>query len=185
MIERMVQNAVTRWFALYLQNEKKRAFFQYGLSALIYTLASTLGLLLIGAAFHAFTSAVIFIAVLYFNQTIGGGFHARSHLACSSVMSVALIGVVLLCKIDLPAFFLLSISLCSLVGMFFMPVVLHSRRDYLSGRLREFTQKVKLCIMFETSIFLIVFFMNMMRAAIAWSLVVSCISRLAALMMKD
>lgn len=56
-----------------------RSTYVYGLDIFLYTILSTVGLLLIGYVSHHFYESVLLIILFYTNQTYGGGFHASSH----------------------------------------------------------------------------------------------------------
>ena len=61
-------------------DEDAQAVCLYGIDIFLYTLISSIGLLLIGTLAHRFFEAAIWITLYYLNQTFGGGYHATSHL---------------------------------------------------------------------------------------------------------
>lgn len=65
--------------------------YAYGLDAILYTMISTLGLVLIGVVMRSTTEALVIIGMFYINQTLGGGFHASTHLRCFLTMAVGLL----------------------------------------------------------------------------------------------
>ena len=69
----------------YLDPEQREVA-AYGFDLLIYTLLSTLGLLLAGAVLGRGVQAALIVGLFYLNQTFGGGFHARTHLRCFATM---------------------------------------------------------------------------------------------------
>ena len=61
---------------------KDHEVYAYGLDAILYTMISTLGLVLIGVVMRSTTEALVIIGMFYINQTLCGGFHASTHLRC-------------------------------------------------------------------------------------------------------
>ena len=62
----------------------------YGCDAVVYTILSTAGLVLISTIFGMLLEGCICITIFYLNQSIGGGYHANTHLKCFLVMSLGL-----------------------------------------------------------------------------------------------
>lgn len=64
----------------------------YGFDAALYTFLSTAGLVLIGCVLGQGIETLIIISLFYVNQTLGGGFHASTHLNCFITMVLGLLG---------------------------------------------------------------------------------------------
>lgn len=64
--------------------------YEYGIDVLLYTVLSTTGLLFLRLLYGQFTESIVIIAILYLNQTLGGGFHASTHLNCFATMAIGL-----------------------------------------------------------------------------------------------
>lgn len=106
----------------------------YGFDAALYTFLSTVGLMLIGYVLGQGIETLILIALFYVNQTLGGGFHASTHLNCFITMALGLLGCL--------ATFLLPFNqwvycILGTVGLMFMikyPLVLHKNKEYLQAK---------------------------------------------------
>lgn len=62
--------------------EDERDIFLYGFDITIYTIWSTIVLLLIGLLLCQFSATVVIIVGFYTFQSVGGGYHAKTHLKC-------------------------------------------------------------------------------------------------------
>ncbi len=71
-------------------DEEEKEKIEYGLGALLYTVLSTVLLLLLGACSGSFFSTVIIIVIFYINQTVGGGYHAKTHIRCFITMVIGI-----------------------------------------------------------------------------------------------
>ena len=114
----MVLHSVGDWIKKKLQKyvpeeERMQSALSYGVDMALYTLFSTIGLLLIAAVLNSFITGMILIAVFYLNQTIGGGYHANSYLKCFLCMSVILLSGIAFGKLSLPNFILYILGLAS------------------------------------------------------------------------
>lgn len=118
--------------------------YAYGLDAILYTMISTLGLVLIGVVMRSTTEALVIIG-----QTLGGGFHASTHLRCFLTMAVGL----LCCLTILFIPFLLTASvIISLISVGFMlrfPLVLHINKAYLSNKRNLFSKHSQQALIFQ------------------------------------
>ena len=99
--------------------------YAYGLDAILYTMISTLGLVLIGVVMRSTTEALVIIGMFYINQTLGGGFHASTHLRCFLTMAVGLLCCLSTLFIPFPLPASLIIALMSMGFMLRFPLVLH------------------------------------------------------------
>ena len=63
-------------------SESEEEIYRYGIDVVVYTVLSTLGLLLIGLCWGRLSETALIVGIYYLNQTIGGGYHARSHIGC-------------------------------------------------------------------------------------------------------
>ena len=82
-----MMNKVSLWIKQklqsYVQNEKyAQSALSYGVDMALYTIISTVGLLVLSLLMNSFVSGTIIIATCYLNQTIGGGYHASTHMKC-------------------------------------------------------------------------------------------------------
>lgn len=123
----------------------------YGAETALYSLFSTLGLVAIGCFFHLCLESIIVISVYYLNQTVGGGFHASSHIKCFSLMSVGLC-----ISLSIYRFFSLSsnmyIIICSvsLLLLFSFPLILHPNKAYLAPKTPQLKHRSRLMVIMQT-----------------------------------
>lgn len=130
--------------------------YEYGLNILIYTVLSTLFLLLIGCLWGLTLECLIIIAIFYTCQTIGGGYHASTHLQCfitmSTGLSIILFGI---------RFHFYHIALCNYLTVFSAlvllakPVVLHKSKEYLAPSINKYEMLSRLVTISLASIYLI------------------------------
>ena len=92
-----------------------RSTYVYGLDIFLYTILSTVGLLLIGYVSHHFYESVLLIILFYTNQTYGGGFHASSHT-------------------KVPPFVSVLIAALSFLFLYIHPLVLHKNKSFLASK---------------------------------------------------
>lgn len=110
----------------------------YGINALTYTLISTLLLISFGACTNKLLSTTIIIAVFYVNQTIGGGYHASSHLRCFLTMFVGLFLVLFILnnkRINFMVYVIYVVTGATL--MILIPVVLNKTKNIWNTRLKK------------------------------------------------
>lgn len=91
MIHRFAECIVTYWENRGILKSKNREVYVYGVDLAIYTILSTLGLLLIGWIGGYPIESAILIALYYALQSTGGGFHASTHLRCFISMAAGMI----------------------------------------------------------------------------------------------
>ena len=152
----------------------------YGVNMAIYTIFSTMGLLGIGWLMRAPITTLVIVGVCYCNQTIGGGFHAKTHLKCFLTMTLFLVCGILLCTQDISEGVLCFIGLLSLFCLFFRPVVLHPRRSFLKDKLPVFAKRSRLFAALEGIILFSLFSFGINLRPFAIALLFSAISRIAA-----
>lgn len=139
----------------YLPEESNmKSALSYGVDMALYTMLSTAGLLLISLLMKSLLCGVIIIITCYFNQTIGGGYHARTHARCFISMSLFLIVGVAFCKLCVPKALLCAMGIVSTTVLFMQPVVLHPNRFFLKRKLPYFIKRSKYATLIE--LFLIV-----------------------------
>lgn len=110
----------------------------YGLDLAIYTILSTAGLIIEGVLFRRPCDSLIIIAVYFLNQTIGGGFHASSHLSCFLTMAVGLAFGLDICTIGWPMCFTIGVNALSILMLFSHPLVLHPNKQYLLRKTKSY-----------------------------------------------
>lgn len=134
----------------YLDPEQREVA-AYGFDLFLYTLVSTLGLLLAGALVGRGVQAALIVGLFYLNQTFGGGFHASTHLRCFAMMLVFLLLGVLTGPWHPAAD--AGIALASLLLLLARPLVLHPNKRYLEGRRQAFVRRSRLIALAEGLLF--------------------------------
>lgn len=181
-----ISDKITYKLAKYTHgDEYRQTALLYGINMAAYTIFSTLGLLGVGWLLKAPFASMIIIAVYYFNQTVGGGFHANTHKKCFLTMTLFLVAGVLLCKLNIPESVLCIVGLFSLCCLFFHPVILHPKRRYLKDKLLVFVKRSRILVVFECTVLLVFFFFGVDICPYAMALLFSATSRIAAYFSKD
>ena len=114
---------------------EQRDVISYGLEAFLYTVISTAVLILYGMILGQVKATIIIIGVFYTNQTIGGGFHAKTHVKCIITMLIGLSFALIILRINcIPPIVYRSIGFLGCVLLLFFPLVLHKNKRYLEPR---------------------------------------------------
>lgn len=121
----------------------------YGIELALYSIVSTIGLLLIGVVFRQFHSTGCIISLFYINQTIGGGVHKKTHLSCFFLMVCGLICSLLIIRINLPNELWYVIGILGLITLFFCPLVLHENKVFLIDRKIQLKNRSKIIVVIE------------------------------------
>ena len=116
------------------QSEEEMLVCIYGLELLMSTVLNTIGLIGIGALFLRPAEAAIIVGLFYVNQTIGGGFHASTHLRCFLAMAVGLAVTLLIISHVKAIWVFEALAMISTVVMIAFPVVLHHNKQHLQTR---------------------------------------------------
>ena len=116
--------------------EDKEAF-QYGCKTFIYSLLSTIVLIIIGGFFHKPLDTILLIGTFYLNQTIGGGFHAKSYFSCFGITAIGLILALLTLAANFPLAVYIVPTVLSMGFLLFHPVYLHENKHYLNIKIKK------------------------------------------------
>ena len=137
MIHRFAECIVTYWENREILNSKNREVYVYGVDLAIYTILSTLGLLLIGWIGGYPIESTILIALYYALQSTGGGFHASTHLKCFISMAVGMILFLFSLHFHhfLPLY--LGLALISSILLWYYPLILHPNKRHLAQRAQK------------------------------------------------
>ena len=111
--------------------DSKRDVYIYAINLLLYTVVSTLGLIAISATLGKTTEGIIIILIYYVNQTLGGGFHASTHLRCFFTMAILLLAGLLALELHPSRTLLKAIVLIAGIVLFIFPLILHQNKSYL------------------------------------------------------
>lgn len=137
MIHRFAECIVTYWENREILKSKNREVYVYGVDLAIYTILSTLGLLLIGWIGGYPIESTILIALYYALQSTGGGFHASTHLKCFISMAVGMILFLFSLHFHhfLPLY--LGLALISSILLWYYPLILHPNKRHLAQRAQK------------------------------------------------
>lgn len=119
---------------------------RYGCEALLHTVLSTMGLLIIGLLSHRILETLLIVAVFYVNQTLGGGYHAISHFKCFLTMAISLLLGLLLCGLPLQEWIYFIFSCVALIVLARIPLILHENKKYLAARKKHFIKRSRTMI---------------------------------------
>jgi len=185
MIERISKQIMSKLSDKGVVDKTQIDVYIYGANAFIYTLVSTAGLLLAGVVFHKLWESLLMLCIYYLNQTIGGGFHASTHMWCFAVMLVGLlICLAILSTPFIPwiVYFLLFISH---IALFRIPLVLHQNKNYLESQRTILIRRSRITtgIQIFFVIILVVLRNNGLLTAYSLGVMVSAISRVVGFIM--
>lgn len=158
----------------------QRSICIYALDLLLYTILSTVGLVLVGLLLNKPLDACVIIIVFYLNQSSGGGFHANTHLTCFLTMTVGLVGALFLVYLDFSVISYWIIGLVSCGALFLVPLVLHPNKSYLAKHSVRFIYRSRIITIFEVLVLFIFMRFSFCTAAFSAGALVSAISRLFA-----
>ena len=127
----------------------------YGVELFLYSIISTLGLILIGIILNSTTNCFIIILVFYTCQSYGGGKHANSHIKCFGVMAAFMVTALLICFFNIPLWLSTVFATFSLVYLFMRPLVLHPHKEYLLGNKNSMEAKSRLCTLCHVLVYCI------------------------------
>lgn len=156
--------------------------YQYGFDIALYTLLSTTALLVIGALAGKFVSTIICVSLFYLNQSIGGGYHANSHLGCFVTMIMGLAFYLVLDTIRFATGIYYFCGAVSLSVLMIKPLVLHKNKRYLENRRTQLELHSRLIVLFETLLFglLVISRHEKLLSAFSLSLLLCAVSRMVA-----
>lgn len=121
----------------------------YGIDTLLYTILSTFGLLSLGLVCGQLTESIVIIAIFYVNQTLGGGFHASTHLGCFLTMSIGLILLFIFLNIPFNQIIYIITGFTSISVLIFYPLVLHKNKEYLNPQFYALSKRSRLSIIIQ------------------------------------
>ena len=130
-------------------DEDAQAVCLYGIDIFLYTLISSISLLLIGTLAHRFFETAIWITLYYLNQTFGGGYHATSHLKCFITMAVSLATCLLLLTVAIPLYLQILLLVVSSMLLFLFPLRLHENKRHLAKHSRFFVIRYRCILLLE------------------------------------
>lgn len=164
-----------------ISDEQQLTLCVYGIELWLYTIISTLALLLIGLLFGAPLEAAVIIAVFYACQTNGGGFHADTHIKCFTTMAIGLATGLLMIRFLGKGSLVPSAGLTGIVLLLVFPLCLHENKQYLKMNDQAYKRRSVICTLLIAAITALIYLLNynLFLAGCA-GLFLSAISRTAA-----
>jgi len=166
--------------ALLIQNKSdvdQQETCAYGIETALYTLLSSAFLLLVGYCFSALLQTVILIAIYYANQTVGGGYHANSHLSCLVSMLSGLLICLFLLSLHIPDN-LFALSFLSFGYLLSNPLHLHPNKSHLQENAQQFIFHSRIISTASMLLLLALFqFQSELSSSVSLGLIVSSVSR--------
>ena len=172
-------NALGKYISM---TDDEAEVYQYGFDISLYTLLSTAALLVIGALAGKFVSTIICVSLFYLNQSIGGGYHANSHIGCFVTMALGLAFYLVLDTIHFATGIYYFCGAISLSVLMIKPLVLPKNKRYLENRRTQFELHSRLIVLFETLLFglLVISRHEKLLSAFSLSLLLCAVSRIVA-----
>ena len=150
--------------------EDERAIYEYGFDITLYTILSTLGLLLIGLLFHQLANTIVLVFVFY------------SCLRCFLTMCTGLLIGLAFQYIPFPDWLFLAIGASSILLLLIFPLTLHSNKSYLKADSNRLIRRSMLTTVFITCLCSVLLTLNWIPASIVSSaFLLSAVSRLYAI----
>lgn len=164
-----------------IQSEKREVYL-YGMNQLLFTLLSTMCLILIGFFWNKPMECLVVIAVYYINQTIGGGVHASTHFRCFCITTLFVTSSLALISFPVPDGVMYSLSATSAVLLLFFPLTLHQNKRYLENRSKYFIRRSRSFAILELALatVLILIRCESLFYACCAGMIISAISRMLA-----
>ena len=186
MIEYIASRLSAYLVKMEIIREDEQDVYQYGFDITIYTITSTIGLLLIGIVFGQLKNALFMISALYLLQTYGGGYHASTHFRCFGLMALGLAAGLLLQLCSIPDSVLAVVWVFSTATLLCIPLVLHPNKSYLSGQVKLYSIRSRLVTVLVLLISLTLLHFNILSlACITVGFTMPTLSRIVAWMKRD
>lgn len=122
-------------------DEDQRDICEYGCELWLYTVLSTVALLMVGAVLHFLPETMLMIAVFYTCQSNGGGYHAATHTKCFWTMVSGLVVGRLLAKVLIWPLAYYLILLISVLLLWIHPLYLHPNKQYMAAQKMTLVRK--------------------------------------------
>lgn len=161
---------------------QERDIYLYGCDITLYTVLSTLGLIVLGILGGRFGEACICISVFYLNQSVGGGYHAQTHMTCFTTMAVGLIAFILSFRLRIPRNVYILLGYLSIVVLFCIALVLHKNKSYLENQRGKLEIRSRMVTLLEFFVFTLVaiFFEDWVCHSFGMALTLCAVSRCTA-----
>lgn len=137
-----------------LKHSSKEVYI-YGFDIAIYTYLSTIGLFLVGWAGGYPLESILLIALYYTNQSLGGGYHASTHMRCFLTMVSGMLVFLIYMSLPYSYTFQVCVAVPSLLVLWKLPLVLHPNKKHLYKKAAGFTKRSRRFVLIQLSIFFI------------------------------
>ena len=141
--------------------EKDRDIYVYGAENALYTFISTLGLLLVGLLLKRLPETAILILLFYTNQSIGGGFHAKTHMGCFVTMIIGLLAYLAMLQLPYNQLVCIVIFCCAFAVLMALPLILHPNKKYLAAKSAVFAKRSRLIVLLQAVIFIAIVYLDL------------------------
>lgn len=164
-----------------------RNSYVYGLDLLLYTILSTIGLIVIGISADRSMETFLLIVIFYITQSTGGGFHASSHLKCFCTMAIGLIIYLFSFKVSLFFLAYIIIAIFSLSILYIFPLILNKNKLYLDTKHTQLIHNSHLISLLEAAFFIAICFIKnlIMIHSVSFAFLLCACSRIAAILFKQ
>lgn len=168
-------------------DEKQREICEYGCELWLYTILSTLGLLMIGLIAKAPIEAITIISIFYVCQSNGGGFHASTHTKCFLTMACGLSLGILIIKISSTHSVFYSLWLIPFIALFVFPLCLHPNKQYLQYQSQQLIKRSRLTTLILLLVVIILKLLNYnsLFQASCLGVFLSAVSRICGLLKQN
>lgn len=160
-----------------------RDVYLYGCEAALYTLSSTVGLLLLGITLNHLWETALLVCVFYINQSIGGGFHASTHLSCFITMAIGVVCFIAALHLHISGWTALLVGGISIAILFTIPLVLHTNKQYLAYKAAQFVKRSRIATCIQGVALILIYYIPLpwVLRALAIALMLCALSRCAGL----
>lgn len=167
-------------------NSKSREVYVYGCDIALYTFLSTTGLLVIGALFGRLWETAILISVFYLNQSLGGGFHASTHMRCFMTMAIGLLVFIVSFAIPFNMRTVACLGFGASILLYCFPLILHRNKQHLINSADALMRRSRVAIAVQATILLGVLLTPYTTCAqsLAFSILISALSRSVAVLLR-
>lgn len=143
-----------------LLRHSSKEIYIYGLDLALYTILSTIGLVLIGFLGSRVIETMILITLFYTNQSLGGGFHASSHLKCFLTMALGSCAFLFTFCLPYNQNLYIILGSLSLFILWLYPLVLHPNKKFLISQSSQFIIRSRRVVLSEALLFLLTIILN-------------------------
>lgn len=130
-------------------SSQEKEIYIYGFDLWIYTIASTLFILIIGILFSRFSEILLLLFFFYNNQSLGGGYHATTHARCFFCMICGSLSYLILLSLFNKTSLTIFIGIASLCILWIFPLTLHPNKSHLAFKRHIFIARSKRFIIFS------------------------------------